>query len=182
MLQRIENISINRMPHLFSKKGHVILHIGKKSRANFSNLRLTKDEYEQFIKQRYATPYCFNVDGISYWLFENKFYKDTDGLKAEDVKALLITRNRLRQEHINRARTIASLVSEPHKTEHRDAIPDDVKILVWERDGGKCRKCGSNIELQYDHVIPYSLGGANTVDNLQILCGKCNRLKSASVA
>jgi 5-methylcytosine-specific restriction endonuclease McrA len=58
-------------------------------------------------------------------------------------------------------------------------IPQDVRIAVAARDGGKCRKCGSAEDLQYDHVIPWSRGGANTVNNVQLLCGRCNRRKGA---
>jgi hypothetical protein len=59
------------------------------------------------------------------------------------------------------------------------SIPQDVKIAVAARDGGKCRQCGSIAELHYDHVIPWSKGGANTVSNIQLLCGPCNRRKGA---
>jgi 5-methylcytosine-specific restriction endonuclease McrA len=58
-------------------------------------------------------------------------------------------------------------------------IPQWVKIAVAHRDGGKCRRCGSAYELQYDHIVPYSGGGSSTdVNNIQLLCGRCNRLKS----
>jgi 5-methylcytosine-specific restriction endonuclease McrA len=63
----------------------------------------------------------------------------------------------------------------------RGAIPDDVKQFVWTRDGGRCCQCGSNVELQFDHMIPLAYGGASTVENLQVLCGPCNRRKGASV-
>jgi 5-methylcytosine-specific restriction endonuclease McrA len=53
---------------------------------------------------------------------------------------------------------------------------------VWIRDGGACALCGSNVELQIDHVIPVSLGGSNDEGNLQILHGLCNRRKGASVS
>jgi 5-methylcytosine-specific restriction endonuclease McrA len=50
---------------------------------------------------------------------------------------------------------------------------------VATRDGGKCRQCGGAHDLQYDHIVPYSLGGSSTdVNNIQLLCGRCNRLKS----
>jgi HNH endonuclease len=58
-------------------------------------------------------------------------------------------------------------------------IPQDVKIAVSARDGGRCRQCGSTQELHYDHVIPWSQGGTNTVANIQLLCGPCNRRKGA---
>ncbi len=65
----------------------------------------------------------------------------------------------------------------------RGAIPDDLKQYVWQRDRGRCRcrQCGSNIELQFDHLIPLAFGGATTEQNLQILCGPCNRRKGASI-
>lgn len=58
-------------------------------------------------------------------------------------------------------------------------IPQDVKIAVAARDDGRCRQCGSTTELRFDHVIPWSKGGANTVANIQLLCGPCNRHKGA---
>jgi hypothetical protein len=63
--------------------------------------------------------------------------------------------------------------------ERSRAIPQDVKIEVAARDGGRCRQCGSNNELHFDHVIPWSKGGPNTVGNIQLLCGTCNRRKGA---
>ena len=49
------------------------------------------------------------------------------------------------------------------------------------RDGGRCRQCGSTNQLHFDHVIPISGGGANTVANIQLLCGACNRAKGAKL-
>jgi hypothetical protein len=61
------------------------------------------------------------------------------------------------------------------------SIPQDVKIAVSARDGGRCRQCGSTQQLHFDHVIPISRGGANTVANIQLLCGACNRAKGAKL-
>ena len=58
-------------------------------------------------------------------------------------------------------------------------IPSDIKRIVWERDGGKCRKCGATDELHFDHDLPYSKGGSSiTVDNVKILCARHNLEKS----
>jgi MoxR-like ATPase len=67
-------------------------------------------------------------------------------------------------------------------TLRRETIPDDVKIFVWQRDEGACVKCGSNLDLEFDHIIPVALGGSNTARNLQVLCEKCNRAKGARLA
>ena len=67
------------------------------------------------------------------------------------------------------------------QSRRRDVIPDDVKHLVWMRDGGRCVHCGAQAELQFDHVIPVAMGGGSSPENLQILCGPCNRRKSAGL-
>lgn len=56
-------------------------------------------------------------------------------------------------------------------------IPAEVQLAVRERDGGRCVKCGSTRDLEFDHIIPWSQGGANTVGNIQLLCVACNRSK-----
>jgi hypothetical protein len=59
------------------------------------------------------------------------------------------------------------------------SIPQPVKIAVVTRDGGKCRRCHSIQDLQYDRIAPNSRGGSSTdVNNIQLLCGKCSSLKS----
>ncbi|OGQ94556.1 MAG: hypothetical protein A2521_05150 [Deltaproteobacteria bacterium RIFOXYD12_FULL_57_12] len=60
-------------------------------------------------------------------------------------------------------------------------VPSNVKIAVWRRDNGKCVGCGSQEKLEYDHIIPVSKGGSNTERNIQLLCEKCNRQKSARI-
>lgn len=66
----------------------------------------------------------------------------------------------------------------PASSKSRAPIPDDVKMFVWNRDEGKCAKCGSQFNLEYDHIIPVSKGGSNTARNIQLLCEPCNRKKS----
>lgn len=56
-------------------------------------------------------------------------------------------------------------------------IPKQVRKRVWQRDKGRCVECGTTENLQYDHIIPFSKGGANTVENIQILCERCNKRK-----
>lgn len=64
----------------------------------------------------------------------------------------------------------------------RDPIPEDVKLVVWARDGGACIRCGSKESLHFDHVIPVSKGGSNEAVNVQILCQTCNLKKSDKIA
>lgn len=46
-----------------------------------------------------------------------------------------------------------------------------------ERDGEKCGYCESTHRLQVDHITPVSCGGGNEIDNLQLLCSRCNMAK-----
>ncbi len=66
-------------------------------------------------------------------------------------------------------------------TEHiqyeRARIPEEVRIAVWRRDQGRCARCGSRENLEYDHIVPVSRGGGNTVRNIELLCQDCNRSK-----
>ena len=64
------------------------------------------------------------------------------------------------------------------KTDASRHIPQDVKNAVWQRDGGKCVQCGATSYLEFDHIIPHTKGGANTVANIQLLCRSCNLKKN----
>lgn len=64
----------------------------------------------------------------------------------------------------------------------REPLPDDVKLLVWARDGGSCVRCGSKQALHFDHVIPVAKGGGNLAENVQLLCQLCNLRKSDKIA
>lgn len=66
--------------------------------------------------------------------------------------------------------------------DHNRIIPAWVKIAVWERDKGRCVKCGRKDNLQFDHIIPYSKGGSSLVpENIQLLCARHNLEKRAKI-
>lgn len=62
----------------------------------------------------------------------------------------------------------------------RENIPMAIRRAVYERDGYRCRKCGSNRKLSLDHIIAVTSGGDNSEDNLQTLCLPCNLKKGAT--
>jgi 5-methylcytosine-specific restriction endonuclease McrA len=63
-------------------------------------------------------------------------------------------------------------------------ISDTVRARVLARDGFICRACGFGgsenyaFALECDHIQPESAGGLGKVENLQCLCGACNKSKS----
>jgi len=60
-------------------------------------------------------------------------------------------------------------------------IPQEIKTAVWQRDVGKCVQCGATDYLEFDHIIPVAKGGANTTQNVQLLCRRCNGNKSDKI-
>jgi len=68
----------------------------------------------------------------------------------------------------------------------RRAIPAALRRAVWRRDDGACtfvdpqtgRRCGSRHLLQIDHIQPFAVGGANSAENLRLLCGAHNRYRT----
>ena len=55
-------------------------------------------------------------------------------------------------------------------------IPAAVRRAVWRRDGGCCAfigtegRCGERAFLEFHHVEPYAVGGAATVENIELRC------------
>lgn len=62
-----------------------------------------------------------------------------------------------------------------------NAVISDKKIrtAVFDRDGGKCVKCGSSELLSVDHIKPVVKGGGNDLGNFQTLCLPCNLQKGS---
>lgn len=53
------------------------------------------------------------------------------------------------------------------------------KAQIIERDGGRCRYCGSTEHLTLDHVRPKARGGQFVASNLVTACRECNRSKAS---
>jgi 5-methylcytosine-specific restriction endonuclease McrA len=134
-------------------------------------------ELEQW--QREQPVALIEAEGRRWWWYRDCFYWEDDGLSAHDVMALVVERERRKQRKLERAH--AAMHQELNGAPRREPIPRDVRLVVWQRDGGRCVQCAGDFELQYDHVIPFSMGGASSVENLQLLCADCNRAKGAAL-
>lgn len=75
------------------------------------------------------------------------------------------------------ARQLAGLAAES-----RTRVMPAIRWQVFQRDSWKCVACGRTSHddaiLHVDHIVPQSLGGANSLDNYQTLCDTCNIGKS----
>lgn len=115
------------------------------------------------------------------WIFRG-FHFRAEGLYSDDQFRLLIL-----EEFDKERRHFESLKQKFDSAEAREAsrsrprIPESVRIEVWRRDGGKCARCGSREQLEYDHIVPLSKGGSNTTRNIELLCEECNRRKGSNI-
>lgn len=179
MLRKAENVRITHRPGFWTGKGPAVLTVGKKV---FLLRRMSREEFQEHMDgQRQRPRLAAIIAGRRYWHYRNRFYWETDSLNPAQVYALITAREQRRIHQIERAQATVAMGSNPRGSARRTRIPDDVKQYVWVRDGGECQGCGSTIELQFDHVIPVSMGGSNNIENLQILCGPCNRSKAAGL-
>jgi hypothetical protein len=177
VLRRADNCRLTYRK-LFFGKYRVTFWVGKTA---FDIGKYTEDYVDDSAERQMEQPQRLAVyNNRAYWRFRDRFYWDNDFLSSDQIYALLVTRLQREQATIERAQAMVASGTAP-KHNARGLIPDDVKQLVFMRDGGKCRTCGSGNELQFDHVIPVALGGGDSPDNLQVLCGPCNRSKGAGL-
>ena len=58
--------------------------------------------------------------------------------------------------------------------------PQTHKATLYGHQGGDCAGCGEHFKpqhLEVDHIVARSKGGTDHIENLQLLCGHCNRTK-----
>lgn len=114
-------------------------------------------------------------------LLANKYGDpDYEAVFCEGVDALLDKLAPERDTHIGNRRSTAP-------DGPRSRIPPAwVKKAVWRRDGYRCAfraadgtRCRSKAGLQFDHIVPWSLGGpSDDPANIRLLCRTHNRLEA----
>ncbi len=147
-------------------------------------VRIDAGRFSQLAAARMRQPVSIARSGPRvWWWFEDSFYWESGGYAQRDVLALIRDRQRRATERLDRAHMLLNVEEgrQDRPQGQRQPIPREIRRAVFERDGGRCVECGSNFDLQYDHLIPVALGGATTADNLQLLCGPCNRTKGADL-
>jgi 5-methylcytosine-specific restriction endonuclease McrA len=162
------------LPRLFF--GRYALQSGKR----IFDVRWKKPWVEEARARQQGEPVpLFTLKERSYWWFHDCVYWDDDELSSDDVKALVLQRERTHHRKLQTAHSLMRAEEDGRPT--RTPVPVEIRRAVFERDSGKCVECDSNFDLQYDHVLPVALGGATTVENLQLLCADCNQRKSDSL-
>ena len=123
-----------------------------------------------------------DIPSWDLWIFRDYLLRlEGDEYEPEDVKKLHIKHFVFKKE-----KQFLKMMKEVERFErfekinpvYREQIPEEVRMYVWRRDKGRCVKCNSDKDLEFDHIIPISKGGSNTERNIQLLCSECNKKKS----
>lgn len=71
------------------------------------------------------------------------------------------------------------------KPRQRKVFPRRFRWYLWCRDSGQCQYCGKAVDPRQgwhiEHVLPFSLGGPDTEDNLVVACIPCNLKKGTKI-
>lgn len=130
-----------------------------------------------------SAPAIYAADQV--WIYRNKLVTVEDaGSATSDEVAIRIKHLVLSdsKDLLDLKREVELLEKlEGAATVYREPIPEAVRIYVWRRDEGRCVRCGGNMKLEFDHIIPLAKGGSNTERNIQLLCEACNRSKGATI-
>jgi hypothetical protein len=156
---------------------------GFRSGSTATDFFMEENQYNALLEFQKHQPVIVMNDTSSkkrWWMFCGEFWWEDEGYTVDEVKFLIL--DKLQQKKREVFKAIARVTqNEPPSAEKRLPIPNDVKMYVWQRDGGRCVKCGSQQNLEYDHIIPIAKGGSNTARNIQLLCEHCNRSNGANL-
>ena len=134
--------------------------------------------YSYTISKRQPTQ-IFQHKDKKWYLYKDEFWLTNKDYSEKDLLYLIEEQKEKKKKKVEKAK---KFVTKTPSNEGRERIiSQDVKDRVWNRDNGKCVECGSNENLEFDHIIPVSKGGANTYRNIQLLCEPCNRSKSNKI-
>lgn len=132
----------------------------------------TRGPIGEDLARRQASSPCQYPEDPGIWLYRGYVVKVTGTPADQDELALRIEHAVLRQRKaLDRLRR--ELQAGTETPGDQETIPEDVRLLVWQRDGGRCVKCGSRRRLAFRRVIPAREGGGNAASNVQLICQRC---------
>jgi hypothetical protein len=125
---------------------------------------------------------------VGWFLYKNQVFEvtlDCVTSTSEEKAKLLVKKEVLSEDSelakLRREVLAIERLSAFDNSTKRTAIPEIVKMIVFQRDQGKCARCGAKENLHFDHIIPVSKGGSNSEENIQLLCEACNLKKSDKI-
>ena len=122
--------------------------------------------------------YRREMKGVNWGALYNEYHdKMFDAAKLEDE----ITRLMADEDVSNKPGIYKYIFTGKERDLSIRAFDNRDKRTAYERQKGKCAKCGKKCEIEEmeaDHITPWSKGGKTIPENCQMLCRDCNRTKS----
>jgi hypothetical protein len=122
--------------------------------------------------------YRKEMKGVNWGKLYNQF-KDVkfDTNKLEEEVSKLMQDN----DVTKKSGIYEYLLTKDEKSLSIRAFDDNMKREAYERQTGICVKCEQQFDIENmaaDHIIAWSKGGKTTGENCQMLCTRCNAIKS----
>ena len=130
---------------------------------------------EEHKKKRYYRPKRGRRSPNRLTLWEKKFSKK---LKKHHGTFAKKTFHRLMKKS-STLRSTLKRRSKEYEVEFNISL-EEVRELLYRVYGRTCNYCNQKLlvnNMACDHIIPLSLGGNSTPENLQMICGRCNTRK-----
>ena len=122
--------------------------------------------------------YRKEMKGLDWGLLFNRYGKADYDSKALEIRVKELMED---DEVTNKKGIYEYLLSGEERKLNLRAFDDNMKREAYERQNGVCVKCGRRFDfgqMAGDHIIPWAKGGKTTVENCQMLCRRCNGVKS----
>lgn len=156
-----------------------------KSFNEYHLMELNIDSLENVDRQ--VIMYTPVFEHLAFFLYKNCLYQAEFNEVFSEDELLLLVKEKLYKD--DKKFTQLKKQIELYETSEiantakrsREPLSEEVKFEVWRRDQGRCEICGSQENLEFDHIIPFSKGGSSTARNIQLLCQNCNRHKSDKI-
>ncbi|MDD3793606.1 MAG: DUF262 domain-containing protein [Candidatus Gracilibacteria bacterium] len=146
-------------------------------KANASELWLYFNNVINWVKVTFPN-YRKEMKGINFGFLYNEFkntFFDSNELEKEISKLM-------QDEDVTKKSGIYEYVlTRKEKYLSIRAFTEKQKREVYEKQAGICTHCKKHFELsemEADHITPWHSGGKTTIENCQMLCKNCNRVKS----
>ena len=121
-------------------------------------------------------------NGRSWWWYADRFWWDDHGLRAREVKALVLDRELSAAQQVQRlAEARATLLHEARPLAD-STVSQVVRFAVWCRDRGRCVDCGIAEDVGFDEILPLDAGGPQVAANVELRCQGCREQRALNEA
>jgi hypothetical protein len=144
---------------------------------NANNLWLYFNNIINWVKATFVV-YRKEMKGVNFGILYDKHGKDIIDTKKLETEIKDLLQN---EDVTKKSGVFGYVLTRDVRYLNLRTFTDKQKTEMYEAQNGICNACEKHFELsemEADHIIPFSQGGKTTITNCQMLCKKCNRIKS----